>query len=692
MSDKFPWASNEIVIGDLADANNAYEALINANVWLRRLGEVRKALHLLDIARNLIHDDANKFTRVAIEYDNLKKTDDAEAMFKKALTVDPEDEETSKNYGVFLISHDRFAEGLKYLCNYIRAGNWSDYEILRLILDKGTADDCPEANEVLLSAWEHTLNHKIGYLYSQSAYKSEKYNNAIQVLELISKQTERDEYLNLLGLSLYRLKRNEEAIKALLRAIASVDKLFETQNFESETEEALEDEYAEKNALLGIYHANLAYLLNKEHHFDEALLNAEKSIEINESITALGAKAEALIGLSRFDEARNFANEVITSNDENDRNLKFFYRTILDSDRNLDDIDRYQLDIAEALTKYPDAVDFYKGAVNFLVRHNNYSEAEEILSKIEQTSIPIGQKGYFTFFRYTLLHRLGKPEEAWNILQPYAENFEWFNDFYPGENNLTDQDQSRNLAIQLLDTLWIDFEERIEDHTLIHNMLAQLVEHFPDDPEFYAYDISRALTDCELTLAETRLRTALELKDARFKPLFLNNYGYLLLVTGKIEEARTLLEQNVNGFQIQVEEFVRDYSWLSQYFIAVCRNGKIESDPKSYRYNDVPIEIALKINRCAVYLMVGEIERATSLVLSLLSDPLPEIKPTGLAYLPADREYVGKLVLGTLELAKGRYGEARNAWKRALAIVSRNLGDPDGPRLTLQKWIDEINK
>lgn len=93
------------------------KAATNLDLGLRymELGQLETALEKLNYAVDLNSDDSRIHDALAVLYERIGKSEDAEKHFQKALKVKPDDASAMSNYGRFLCNKGQFAQGMTYL-------------------------------------------------------------------------------------------------------------------------------------------------------------------------------------------------------------------------------------------------------------------------------------------------------------------------------------------------------------------------------------------------------------------------------------------------------------------------------------------------------------------------------------------------------------------------------------------------
>lgn len=670
-----------------------YDGLIEAAVILRNIGNKKDTINLLNKASKLIKQAPTALIRVGIEFEKLGEYEKAEVMFKQAHQVNPLDREVKKSYGLFLVSRNRIPEGLELLCQYIRAGNWSNIEILEIIDEKGREVKFPGVKNTLKLAWHKTLNHKIGYRYSLFAFKEGNFEEALPILELIANQTEKDEYYNLLGISLYNLNRDVEAIEALKKAISSVKRFIEYAEYEGEDYESVEDEYNQKMLSLGRYHGNLAHLFNKVHEWDKALEQADLAFKITDNEHSVEKKIEALVGLHRFREASSLAQKIINQSNASQEDLSNFYLLGLKALLGQDEKDQSIKLFDKAIKKYSDLEEFYRIFASYLIENKLFEDADAILAKAEVSNIKEVDKAYLSYDRYILLHRLGLPDKAWEVLRPYSENLDWAKKLENRDFRDANPEELLRLRLEILGVRWMEFNvEEISDRNLLKTMNTQLLSHFPNDPGFFAYDIYYAFLEKNLNYAEAQLRSAMSLANNFYESLFVNNLGYLLIINGKLDEAIRVLATDVKGFPNDFGDFLHELDKPFSYKFAIFRKGKIESHPAERPDLGIPYEIARSANLVAACLKNKDIHKATSQVFSMLDYSIAIDQGQTPTYNMDDIHFVNYLAQGSVELAKSQVDAARITWIKALDLVKEGRIGPSAHHSSLEQWINEIGE
>jgi tetratricopeptide (TPR) repeat protein len=670
-----------------------YDTLIEAAVSLRKIGEHRAALRLAKKA--IKHEKANPRAHIieGLIHEDIGEIEKAEASLRKGLEADPENEETLKTLGLFLVNHEKQAEGLNLLCQYIEAGNWTQYNILETIQKLGrelSESNNPDvlstaikASKTLRLAWEKTLNHKAGYYYTRF-FVSLNDSDPIQILELITKQTNYHGYWNQLGIRYSWKNKNNDAITAYQKAVSLLSEM-DYEDFLNEADYPNPIDYEDKELILGIYLTNLASAFQAAGKIEEALQTVETAIEKYEyrfDFFPWEAKINALLSLKRYDDVIDTAKIIISQFEDED--ISRAYEAYLEALQNQDRFDDYKKIYLEAVEKYPNKYELYREMAYHLIENHQYSEASDIFSAMEHADIDLHTKGIFAYNHYVLLNIMDQSEKAWMVIRPYAESFEWHESLHEQfgvpEKKIPESSIRYEYLLLGLDRLSTPGDKTRED--LFRKLVTQLLEHFPSDPELLATSAYLYIKEKDFEGAKVMLKAGLSTSNNLLKPLFVNNLGYAQMLNGELEEARSTFEkkdgENLSDQQLEVSRSNEEISFL----ISIWYKNNFQPDPKAKLFLSVPFKIVSAANRVALELYQGNVDHATSLAIRIMSY-------MDLENQLEDCQYIGNLVIGSVAFAKGEYYTAATAWRKALSfaaydIKSWNTGD------TLISWLDEV--
>ena len=601
---------------------SSYNTLVQAAVSLGGIGEYRDAIRLLRKAVKLDKLSPQAYLLLGLNYESLGDLEKAEVNLRQAVSLSPdENEEKMKTLGLFLISHDKKAEGFELLSQYVCAGNWKNENLLNTIVEIGRElDRLSDTRDVIQTVWENTYDDEVGDIYATLLNELKAYQEAGEVFRVIAKMTGHHDLWNQAGLNFSLAEKKDEAVDAFQKAIEAAenapDWLF--------TDDKSDDAVTGKNHLLSVYYSNLAYSYIFQHFPDFALEAAHESLKYNPG--DIGNYETLLfiqVSLQKYDEAISLAHEAINNFLSTSENLSKVYKNLLTALENKDRMSEYLEVFQEATSKYPGDIEFYKSAAEYMIRSGKHDVTIEMLKKIVQSNAPESEKGIAAFGLYTFLILAGKDDQAWEVVRPFAENVNWHRpDIKDTEKpyHHTDAD----IRFKLLLSGWtekylIDF---FEDPMEIYKKLFDLLlEHFPNDPYLLTARAVIQVNENDTLGAENLLRHALVVDDQSLRLIVLINLSALHLLRNEVSEASKILvlayAEQTRGWDILSEESSFFSPWVT------IRDVDPILFTNFFEIISTQLEtyIARAMNQAIIEIISGDKEKASWTALELLLYP-----------------------------------------------------------------------
>lgn len=674
---------------------NIDNKLLETAISLR--GKISKeALQLVEIVLNHNPNRLDAIVLAGLICQDMDKISDATDYFKKVLEISPDYPDALKSYGLLNLSYkfeivnqeklDLKREGYDLLVRYLAQDNWEDVETLEKIIN--VSDEIGAAEEafsILKDAWEKTLSPQIGIIYAKHLHKRSKTDEAVRLLELLSKKSKNPDIFNLLAHYMEEAAQYEKAILLYQQAISFAEEIFKLliDNINSEEMqidvEALKKFDYPKNGWidldLPIFWCNLSECYLKSGKNQEALQAANNALKLFDSADNWVAKIYALLALQQYDNVFETINMAYLSDD-------------VDSNREVDNFVKIKL--LEELT---------------LEKTNRTTEALKIL---EDGVIRYSQYWEFHYRLYKLLKKLGQMDEAAYALKHALASLEVSKPFYWEENYQFFQWEyflflhglgRQDLAIKIISSALQGIKKipsYIEDHIHIGfgsedlkiqqrtiQIIEQLYTHFPENPDVIHLEFELQLANNNVEMAQKVLEKAQDLEQSSdINSVFLNNLGYLYLLQSKFDLAETVLKK---ALEIESND---DYS-LSEKTVGIAfyLEGKILSgewgnlNPPPSWYPELTV-IAVFCNLITLNLAKGDVDEATRLTIELLTTHATKANE------------LGDLALLFLARCRGDQKTARQAWQNYQNREDKPLEEQELSQQypELYAWLSETPK
>ena len=152
--------------------------ILEAAMKLRQAEAFESALQLLLELRDQNPELLYTQIFLGLTYKDLDCPKEAEAAFRKALEIDPENNDALQSMGLFLISKDRLPEAIGYLNRYIRKDPASTavLEVFVPALIEAQRED--EALTVLNEAWVASKDPAVATQYARTLLSLEMIDKA----------------------------------------------------------------------------------------------------------------------------------------------------------------------------------------------------------------------------------------------------------------------------------------------------------------------------------------------------------------------------------------------------------------------------------------------------------------------------------------------------------------------------------
>ena len=621
------------------------------------------------------------YVLAGLHYLANKDIANAEKMFFNAVQAEPSSADLKKLIGLIYANNKNYFEALEYFCDYILAGNWGDFRIIYLISGIAENTDHPKVTNTLKLAWQKTLDDKVGYLFGMYSKTQEQLEMALNVFELIAENKDYPEYWNQIGIIQHDLNLFDESIEAFNKALRALE-----QNGPSE-----HDDYSgifgvsDSKELNGILHANLANSYLDKGSFNEALSEANITIDLLKDVKSYEIKYNALLALNRVEEAIKVAQETIAELEPSTEGIIFYYQSVITYFLSKEDFAEAHKLLLKGLALYPDHLDFYLLSGFLHCKNNDFNAAINAINEVESRTDGVSWQVSCAIHRYAIFHLEGQSDLAYSIIKSGSE-------YDRGIQQLASQkDQStsylRLLSFMTLIENWIN--ERFLEESKIKQLKSIILNQFrvayPNDVELVLYEayIHYCLND--YGEVKRLLHYGLKIKGNPYKPLFENNLAVIYMLEGNFARAKKLLVSH-SKMRIIHEDLIPEFKKAFSHWITIWSNGRYEPPLFLLISGAVELNLASTANLVSLNTAEEKLNEATSEVFFLLWFLLDRVPLHHLV------SFLLFLMIGTIELAKHQDIIASGLLMDALEIAEKNsILDEEGI-LTLRSWVERINQ
>ena len=541
-----------------------YLELTRVAVQLQQVDLHEDALDMLEKVIKISPWYASAYIVQGLSYQAINQNDAAEEAFRKALKLQPENDQVLKSLGLLLIAQQKYDEGIKYLIKYNKKHPEDNITLDALILAYSSLKKPDEVKKLLLANWSSTNDEEIGIRYTRYLLGLEQNKEALKIATQVVEKHESPRTLTELSLVLVVLELYEDAVVQLEKAI-ELDPAFD-------------------RALRG-----LSFCFTKLNRVEEAIEYADRALSINDKhYRNLQAKGDALLLMGRFSEALETAQTAIDLIDlkkepEAEPVLDVLYLQKFNAHLGLNQIDNALEEMQKSRQLLPHEGRFYSYPAELLRGLGEVKKAAQLVEEAKQANV-------LSAFSVDLLVRILLESEnyadLWSLLDP-----QW-------DNNLSGF------------MTGLGYEYYMKDEVKIaKNIFIHVHERLPSDSGIATNLAFIHTGDGEYDQAEKLLLLALKGKDKEDKSLANCNLGYLYLITGKIKEAKKC-------FAAVIESASDDQE-------AVVRVGITPSDPSEicctpHPVQLLPLKLAANANLVAVHLQEDNAKQAEKLAKQII--------------------------------------------------------------------------
>lgn len=580
--------------------------LVSSAILLRQAGYDQKAIEILQEAIQADSQFAPAFVLLGALSQAIEKNDQAEAYFRKALTLEPENSEALQGLGLFLVSQQRYAEALPYLEKQLNANPSNSLSLDGFI---NSLHHLPgkekQIRAALQKAWDVSKDPDLGIRYGRHLLDNGELQNARNVFSAVVEVSRTPLSLAELALTCDLAHDCECAIQLLQEAV-EMDPQFDRG------------------------WRGLAQCYNEKKDFEKALETAERAISINpKHYRNWQAKADVLLSLKKFDnvlETSQNGIEIIHSLQDREEakpgwavlHLQRFYAFL-----GLNRMDNALAEIALAREEMPDDPRFYDLPIQVLLLQGQPEKALQLIDSVPNVNI----KNELAPLRFKTLHQLNRGEEAWNYIRPSLE-------------------RNTEKRLNILADIGAQFYQRglIEPAFAVYH---QLNDFKPADVRFTTNLSYFMIGNGQLADAEKLLKSVLDHPEAGvYAEIARCNLAYIYNLSRKYNLAEDAIKTVLNSELMKNHAIFRVSFWV---------NGKMQHDPSPIPGR--PLSLAECASACAVSsaLANGQIDLAESYAAKLQESS-------------TDKTLVG-MVFGCVEAAKGNKEKATRFWRDAVSTA-----------------------
>ena len=551
--------------------------LMEAALDLYQVGEGDHALELLDQVTRDDPDLAMAYAPLGLIYQEMGDNIKAESAFRKALELDPENEQARKALAMLLILQGRSDEGIRLLRAVLQTSMGDQDAINGLVialLDKGSPD---QAEQVLQESWEATKVPQIGVRYTRFLLTQEKVDQAYKVIQEVAQYAQTPKVLVELSLLLVIRKEYEKAIETLKDIIRTAP------NYD--------------RALRG-----LAHCYTQTGNVEQALSYADQALSISDSkypYRNWQAKGEALLAAERYKGTLDAAQKGIELIDPDDLEaqpvLGVLYMQRVNAYLALNDTDAALDELSKGRKVLPWDDVFYIRAIQICLQRDCVDDAllvvEEGLASSHQPEEQWITTGYQLLFQQDRLdealtfasNMVERNPKALDIIAGYGV------DLYTNEK----PELTKTIFEQLLKIAPNDLRLRTNlSYVLIgQGHLEPAIQHLVD-------------------VVEKPTESG---EDALYQHIALCNLGYLYILENHLDDAQALLENVLEIASPDESAFLRVAFWW---------NGECIPDYAPHPTRSVRLIDAALANLTSIALARGSYDQAQNWAEQLQSNQM----------------------------------------------------------------------
>jgi len=582
-------------------------ALIEAILNLQQAGESQQALRILQTALAKAPSNPMVHLLLGLAYRDQAELPKAEASLRQALKLDPDQVEAEQALGLVLMGQGKHEEAATVLERH--AGKRLTDPVTLRALGKawqwtGQAD---KAAALLQSRWETSRDFEVGVVWGRLLIRLRDLDAAKAAFQEVAEQfPDHPRPLAEIGYILTLQERQADALatyQALTATFPDYDRGW--------------------RSLSGIYFSQGDYL--------QALDAAEHALAIDaQHYRNWLAKSQALEGLLKIQDALDAAQAGIACGVSDDVDADHILISLrLAESRCLLNLNRTEEGVTaldRLRSDFPKVIELVYFEYQVLAHLERYQEALDTLDRAVDAGIPDDR--VLAPMRYAILHRLGRPKDAWAFVHPL----------------LDDQTEQR---LGVLGNVAVSFyqEGRIE---LARTVLEQLLGFAPENARILSNLAFLLIGEGDLSSAKEYLTRSLGSadEDSHQRPLSLANLAYLHLLQGEFTQAKKELEDVIAIAHPAMEAVQRIAYWW---------NGQIDPGYTPHPDRYLPVGMAARANLSTCLLAQGHAGAAETQARQLI-EQAPNLS-------------VGHECLGWALLAQADVAGTRQSWQTALPLT-----------------------
>jgi len=599
--------------------------LVHAALDLRQAKEYQQAALLLKRAIQAEPEYIPAYIYLGLVYQDEGNMTEAEASFRQALMHEPENPEALQSLGMLLLSLERYPEAIANLEKHLQLQPEDETSLEVLVPLLVNEDRAQDAEAFLRAAWEKSHTNSAAVRYARFLISQEKLESACKFLEEALQVEESANLLVELALIQVIQKKYEEAIKSLDQAVV------------------LRPGY--DRALRG-----LAHCYTQMDQPDKALEYAEKALAIDpRHYRNWQAKGDALLVVGRYDEALITAKTGIDLIDPDNQEalpvLVVLYLQRVNAWLGKKDTDSALAELAQARKILPDEEVFYLRAVQLCMKRECLDDAINVIEEALKNNLEPDDK--WLRYAFQLYIHSGNVGQALEYGKQKSEKYPY--------------------TLEILTSVGVDrYTDGHADSS--RDLFELMLEQSPDDLRLRSNLSYILIGEGQLDLARKNLETVLTAQvDEEAKSIqgiALCNLGYLSMLEGKWDEARTHFLKVENNVSQTEEAILR---------VGFCWDKKFVPDYAPHPTRMIPLKADALANMVTISLYQNDIKQAQEYADRLRKD-YPDIPIVG-------------EILGTVYRFMGDYLHTRQALRMAREEVKDKL-----EQQMTDSWLSDLDE
>jgi len=544
-----------------------YLELTRVAIQLQQVDLHEDALDILEKVIKLSPQYTSAYVVQGLSYQAMNQNDAAEEAFRKALKLQPKNEQVLKSLGLLLIGQGKYEEGIERLLKYNKKYPEDNITLDALVSAYSKMKKPAEIKKLLQSIWSTTSNEEIGIRYTRYLLGLEQNEEALKIASQVVEKYETPRTLTELSLVLVVLERYNEAIEQMEKA-TELDPSFD-------------------RALRG-----LSFCFTKLNRAEEAIEYADRALSINDKhYRNLQAKGDALLIMGKFNEALETAKSAIDLIDpkkepEAKLVLDVLYLQRFNAHLGLNHIDDALDEMQKARQISPHEGRFYTYPAQLLRGLGEVKKSAQLIKEANQARLQGALSDEFIELLIHIFLRSENYKDFLDLLDP-----QWSADF-------------PTIMTSLGYRCYMNDEVEFAKNIFVH-----LHKHMPSDPDIATNLAFIHTGDGEYDKAEKLLLKAIGAKDNEDKSLANCNLGYIYLVTGKTKDAQKCFTTVLETANDEQKIVVR---------VGITPSAPSEICCTPHPVQSMPLKLAANANLIAVYLQEQNAKQAEKLAKQII--------------------------------------------------------------------------